>query len=155
MKFSSKEDIEAPIDYVFAQVSNFAALERSALRRGADVQRVDDLASNGPGMTWNGAYKFRGKLRKAQLELMHYEPPTSMSFMSKSNAFIGDGDVELVALSRTRTRLALTFELKPQSLSARLLVQSLKLARGSITKKMDARVRAFARDLEERYHRTS
>ena len=155
MEFSSHEDIEAPIDFVFAQVSDFPSLERSALRRGADVQRTDDLTANGPGMTWSASYKFRGKQRKTQLELLHYDPPNGMSFVTRSNAFTGDADVDLVALSRTRTRLTLSFELKPQSLSARLLVQSLKLARGSLSRKMDARVRAFARDLEERYHRIS
>lgn len=125
------------------------------MRRGADVQRTDDLTANGPGMTWSASYKFRGKQRKTQLELLHYDPPNGMSFVTRSNAFTGDADVDLVALSRTRTRLTLSFELKPQSLSARLLVQSLKLARGSLSRKMDARVRAFARDLEERYHRIS
>jgi len=37
MKFAAREDIEAPIEYVFSQISDFPALERSALRRGADV----------------------------------------------------------------------------------------------------------------------
>ena len=48
MKFVAHEDVEAPIEFVFEQVTDFAAIERSALRRGAEVQRVDDLNETRP-----------------------------------------------------------------------------------------------------------
>ena len=41
-------------------------------------------------------------------------------------------------------------DLKPQTLSARLLVQSFKLARGTIMKRFDKRLATVARDMEER-----
>jgi len=47
MKFSTREDVEAPVDYVFGQISDFGAFERQALRRGADVRRLD----SGPFVT--------------------------------------------------------------------------------------------------------
>ena len=42
MKFSTREDIEAPVDHVFAEVSDFAGFERRALRHGADITRLDE-----------------------------------------------------------------------------------------------------------------
>jgi len=153
MKFSAKEDVEAPIEFVFGEISDFSSLERSALRRGAEVQRVDSVDKNGIGMKWDVNFEFRSKLRKMRLELVHYDPPNSMSFASKSHAILGDLDVELVALSRTRTRLTISTELRPQNLSARLMVQSLKLARGSLSKRFDSRIATYARDMEERHHR--
>lgn len=155
MKFSSKEDVEAPIDFVFAQVSDFASLERSALRRGAEVQRVDDLTSAGAGMAWDAAFEFRGKRRQTRLELVEYDAPNAMNFLSTSQALTADVAVELVALSRKRTRLQMTIDLTPQNLSARLLVQSLKLARGSIKRKFDKRMVGFARDIEQRHARSA
>ncbi len=35
MKFSTRKDIDAPIDHVFASVSDFQVYERAAMRRGA------------------------------------------------------------------------------------------------------------------------
>ncbi len=155
MKFSTREDIEAPLEYVFSQVSDFAGLERSALRRGADVQRVDQLSVPGPGMIWDTAFDLRGKRRNARLELIQYDPPNGMRFSSGSAAMNGDLVLELVALSRGRTRLSLEAELLPQNLSARLLVQSLKLAKSNLTKRYEMRIATYARDLEDRYRRRS
>ena len=49
----------------------------------------------------------------------------------------------------------MSIELRPQNLSARLLVQSLKLARGSLNRKFDKRMAGFARDIEQRFARTA
>jgi len=155
MKFSTREDVEAPIDYVFSQLSDFAALERSALRRGAEVQRIDKLTCDGPGMLWDTAFDLRGKRRAMRLELISLDAPNSMRFASSSPALNGDLILELVALSRGRTRMSMDMEIKPKNLSARLLVQSLKLAKSNVTKRFEMRIASYARDLEDKYSRRS
>ncbi len=153
MKFEAREDLEAPIDYVFSQVSDFAALERSLLRRGADVQRTTDKNPAASGITWDTAFDMRGKRRQMQLELTSYEPPALMRFAATSKSLDCNVEVELVALSRGRTRMVLAAELKPRTMSARLMVQSLKLARTNVTKRFEMRLAIFARDMEDRYKR--
>jgi carbon monoxide dehydrogenase subunit G len=150
MKFSSKEDIEAPIEQVFAQVSDFAALERAALRRGAEVQRTDKLRKPEVGMSWSASFVARGRQRQLEIRMTEYEPPNAMRFHSVAQGLETDMKVELVALSRGRTRLSVELELKPRSISARLLVQSLKLAKANLNKKFHLRMADYARDLEDR-----
>jgi len=140
MKFVAKDDIEAPIDFVFAQVSDFDAFERAATRRGARVRREDDLAAPGPGMCWSGDFELRGRRREVKITLADYDPPNGMRLEAESAGLHSECRVELIALSPQRTRLKLHLELKPQTLSARLLVQSLKLAKGNMTKRMNLKV---------------
>lgn len=155
MNFSSREDVEAPIEHVFSQVSDFASMERSALRRGADVQRVDALEVPGPGMAWDASFKMRGKQREVQMELVQFDPPNGYVLGSRSPSMGGRMVIELVALSRNRTRMTLNVDLEPKTLSTRLLVQSLKLARRNLMKRMNDRFAEYARDMEDRFKQTS
>lgn len=154
MKFSSKEDLEAPIEKVFAQVSDFETLERAALRRGAEVQRTDTLLKKGPGMRWSAEFMARGRQRKLNIEMTTYSPPNNMRFHSVAQGLETVMLIELVALSPARTRLSVDVNLKPNSIPARLLVQSLKLARTNLNKKFHLRMADYARDIEERIRRS-
>ncbi len=151
MKFSTRQDIEAPIDYVFARTADFSALERQAMRRGIVVDRADNLQSNGIGICWNVAYPYRGKTRKIRGELTEYDAPNSYLIQSVSGGIEADFDVEFLPLSRGRTRLLVGLQLTPKSLSARLLVQSMKLAKSSLDDRFVTRITQFASDVQNRY----
>jgi hypothetical protein len=148
MKFSSHEDIVAPIDAVFDAVTDFHAFERQALRRGAEVQRRDSLVEPGPGMTWDAAFMLRGKRREITIELTHMDRPNGLLADAWSNNLTGQFTVDLVALSRNRTRLSVTLALEPKTLAARLMLQSMKLARKTLTRRFRKRLAEFAADVE-------
>ncbi|MDF1729513.1 MAG: SRPBCC family protein [Sulfitobacter sp.] len=155
MKFSTNEDVEAPIDAVFDMLSDFEHFERAAMRRGAEVQRVDEMRTPGVGMTWQAVFEVRGKRREAVLEMVTYDRPNEMVVEATSPGMVGEMSFELIALSRNRTRVKAELEVKPLNLSARLLVQSLKLAKKNLTKRYKLRVAEFAKIMEERYARTA
>lgn len=151
MKFVAQEDVEAPIDFVFEQVTDFAAIERSALRRGAEVQRIDDLDETRPGMKWDAAFDLRGKRREMKLELTELDRPNGLVVASRSPNMAGEMALDLVALSRSRTRINVEIDMTPKTLAAKLLVQSMKLAKSNLTKRFKLRVAGYAKDLEDRY----
>ena len=152
MKFSTREDIEAPIDFVFDRVSDFDAYERRALRQGAEVSRRSDGPA-GVGTIWDVAFTFRGRARRMSAELMTLDRPTAMVIQSGSDGLDVRTEVDLIALSQSRTRVMVSFELKAKTLTARLLLQSLKLAKTKLTKRFKARVLDYAEDIEDRYRR--
>jgi hypothetical protein len=151
MKFVAQEDVEAPIDFVFEQVTDFAAIERSALRRGAEVQRIDDLDETRPGMKWDAAFDLRGKRREMKLELTELDRPNGLVVASRSPNMTGEMALDLVALSRSRTRINVEIDMTPKTLAAKLMVQSMKLAKSNLTKRFKLRVMGYAKDLEDRY----
>lgn len=152
MKFTTREDIEAPIDYVFAQVSDFAGFERRALRHGAKVHRLGDGAF-AVGTQWDVSFKLRGRDRQMLATLAKMQEPEIYQIDAQSDGMIVATIVELVALSPRRTRLNVALELRPRSLTARVLLQSMKLAKTKLNKRFKARVLEYAEEIEESYRK--
>ena len=121
------------------------------MRRGAEVRRMDDMTKPGVGMKWAASFKMRGKKRDLEMEMTRFERPNEICVLSSTSGIDGTGQIELLALSRNRTRVSVVFELKPTNLSARLLVQSLKLAKNSLTKRYKLRVAEYAKSIEDRH----
>lgn len=148
MKFSTREDIAAPIEEVFGVISDFERMERAALRRGAEVTRNGGLDGDAPDMAWAIRFDFRGKTRVVKTELAEYTPPERMTFRSASSGLEGTGEVDLVALSPRQTRIAVAIELRPKTLSARMFLQTVKLAKGKVTDRFKSGIGRFAREIE-------
>jgi len=153
MEFSTKTDIEAPIAHVFAQLTDFPVFERQAMRRGADVRRRDTLARPGVGSAWDVTFKFRGKDRHVVATVTAFEMLNGYSVTATSGGLDSVMVIDLVVLSRTRTRLSVTLTLVPKTLTARIMVQSMKLGRGNLNRKFAARVEEYALDVQGRYKR--
>lgn len=151
MKFSTREDIEAPIEKVFAAVTDFAGFEHAAMRRGIKFSRTDKAARPGPGSGWTIDYKFRGRARRAVATISKLERPQLMRTDFESGGIKGTGEVELIALSPSRTRMTVGLEMTPQTLAARLMLQSLKLAKSGLTTKFKARIAQYAADMQLRF----
>ena len=149
MKFSSRQDIGVPIDRLFVELCDFETLSRKAMHRGADVRRIDMRSTPGVGMCWQASFMLRGRKRELEIELVRYNKPHELVFATKSSEIDGTFSVELITLSRSRTRMIVALEMKPLSLSARLLIQSLRLAKKSLTTKFKARVASYANSIEE------
>ncbi len=150
MKLNTKEDIEASIEEVFAALTDFDGFERAALRRGAEVARTDQPRVTGLGQGWRMAFDYRGKRRQLTARLVGFDRPNALRFAGSSKALDGEMLVDLVALSRRRTRVAVSLEILPKTLAARIFVQSLRLAKGRVTDRFARRIKAFAVVIEDR-----
>lgn len=151
MKFSGRTDIEAPIAYVFDMLTDFDYWERAAMRRGADVARTDKLKAAGAGMSWHLRFGWRGRERQLQMKLETLERPHLIAFAGDGPSVTLGIHCELMELSAKRCRMIVQTEVKPKTLAARLFIQSMKLARGKVMKRYDARLKSAATLIEARY----
>ncbi|MEM9434282.1 MAG: SRPBCC family protein [Pseudomonadota bacterium] len=150
MKFSAREDINAPIEKVFRTLTEFEVFERAALRRGIDLAREVEGESNGLGRTWRVNFKFRGRNREIGVELQTVAEPQDLVYAISSPNLRGTFEIELVAMSRARTRMRVALDIRPKTLSARLLLQSAKLARNTLNRRYKGRIKRLAQELETR-----
>jgi carbon monoxide dehydrogenase subunit G len=150
MKFKSKEDLDVPIAQVFDMIADFERHERSAMRRGVKIKRLDSLEAPGLGAKWDIGFQMRGRERQAEVEVTGFDRPNEMTFEAQIQGLDSTVEVVLVPLSKPRTRLNVVGTLKPKTLSARLMVQSLKLAKKNISKRFNKKLAGLARDMEDR-----
>ncbi len=155
MKFSTREDINAPAADVFAAVTDFDSFERMIRRYGSKVSRIDSQNAKGAGMMWDVAFQYRGRARQARATIVEYTDPATMRMTAEIGGLDSECEVQVIALSPNQTRLQVSLDLKPRTLSARLVVQSLKLAKSKINTRFKARVAAFAAGIEGSYQQAA
>lgn len=151
MKFAVKQDVEAPIAFAFAHLADFEAWERSAMRRGAEVARTDQLVAPAAGMTWAAAFPYRGKVRKLDIRLTKMVTFNKLNFAAQSTAMEIELATDLTEMSAKRSRLNLTMEVMPRNLAARLFIQSMRLARTRMDRKFALRVAQIVAEIETAY----
>ncbi|MEM9852339.1 MAG: SRPBCC family protein [Pseudomonadota bacterium] len=154
MQFTSTQDINAPLDYVFQQLTDFDAYESFALRRGAQVQRKDNIPSKGIGLTWNVVGEFRGKVRDVDIQVVEYRPDNILKFMITSKGIDAAADFEAMALTRKQSRIKSTLNVTPKTISARLVLQSAKLAKQSLNRRYNNRFATFSNYIENNYNKS-
>ena len=96
MKFSTREDVEAPVEFLFDELSDFQFYERLALRRGADVRRLDE----GPykvGSAWDVAFTYREKKRELRACVEEMSPHETIRVSINSSGVEGLSIVEPVS----------------------------------------------------------
>ncbi|MBI1170848.1 SRPBCC family protein [bacterium] len=153
MKLAAKYDIEAPADFVYRELSDFDAWERMALRRGAEVTRVDTLAKPGPGLEWLVSFKFRAKYRSLRIRLTEARAASHMTVTLQAGLADGVITIDLMDLATTRTRVDVRLEVKPKTFAARLYMQTLRLSRKKVEATYSQRVAQLAVEMEDRYRR--
>jgi hypothetical protein len=154
MRLVAKHDVEAPAAFVFAQLTDFEAWERAAMRRGADVQRSARPAQPGAGTSWQARFDYREKPRNLLLRLDSLVAPTLMTLTAESAPANAVVQVDVADLAARRTRIEARVEIRPKTIAARIFLQTLRLARARLDREFDKRMAQLSTEIEERYRRS-
>ena len=150
MKFRASTDIDAPINACFEALADFEHIARRARRAGVEVERTDTMTTPGPGMCWRVEGPFRGRMRRAEVELVDYDAPEKMLFHLSSSGIEADITLTLSRESGRRTVLESQVRVVPRNLASRVALQSVKLARPRINRGFRNALKKLASDVEAR-----
>ena len=154
MKLNAKTDLDVPPGFVFAALADHASWEAEARQRGTEIERPVEMPLTGVGAGWRIRVQFRGKVRRLLLRLEEVVPGSRMGFSIDGQSIEGGSVVEVLALSERRSRLRLSLEIRPKTLAARLFMNTLRLAKGKVQARFEARVAQFGAQIADRYARS-
>ncbi|MBU2994234.1 SRPBCC family protein [Octadecabacter sp. 1_MG-2023] len=153
MEFSAHDDISAPIDFVYSQVTDFKRFERSIMRRGGDVERLHGGDTATVGTKWRVNFRLRDKDRTVDAELVEVDAPNTLKIEVTSPSIDGTMVVDLISLSKTHTRLSVKAKAVAKTIPGKLLFQSVRFARVKTENKFKMMVKGFAEDVEAKHVR--
>lgn len=137
MNFQVTEDVAAPLEAAWAGFTDFAALEVQLAEKGAALQRVGDWREVRPGAGWRGTVQVRGTAHPLEAHIVAIAPFESCAIDSRIGGMECSYLSTFRALSPVATRVEITLEMRARGLSARLILQSLKLARGQALQRIE------------------
>ena len=145
MRLRAETDVAAPAGTVWRRLADPAALEGAATARGADVARLDGAGPVAPGAAWRIAFPFHGRPRSLTLRLTEVTAPETLSGVAEGEGLTGQAVVKIDPATPEVTRVTATVDLGATGFQGRLLLQTLKLMRGTLEAKMQDRLDRFAR----------
>ncbi len=141
MKFSTRIDKEATAERMFDALADFDRIERILMRRGVSVNRVDNISAG--ARAWDLAFDWRGQRRELRLVLVQFDRPERLALTGQSTPFDLRIDLSVVSLALQRSRLIFEIEVKPRNMRARLALQTAKLGKAQIDRKIAKKVEDF------------
>ena len=153
MKFKVSEDVDAPQEMVCARFTDFSGFEEDARGRGAILNRVGNWTQTVQGVEWRGEVTVRGKSRPITAKVTQLVPQELCVVDSRIGGMNCHQEIIFVPLSTTVTRVALMLDLSADTLTARLLLQTMKLARGRVLQKLQGVLARQGNAVEAAYRR--
>ncbi|PIB26049.1 hypothetical protein BFP76_13865 [Amylibacter kogurei] len=151
MELKTKRTVQAPVEMVFQEFSNFVWFESVALSRGLDIERTDALLDVQEGISWHLSGRIRGKQRDVDINVTKYNPPRATGFRCESKAIDSQIDIRFTPDGPARTKVKIIIAPTAKNISARLMLQSVKLAQKTIEKRISSRMKDFCASIEKKY----
>lgn len=146
-KISAKSVVELEKSAAFDRLLNLPELERKARVSGV---KLVQLSGNGiePGASWQLDAKIRGRQTSFQLMIRELQQPDLVLLELISMPFTGHIQIYLKHKNQHLTTIRLNLSADPKTLSARLILHSLKLTKHRQRRRVERSLRALCRYLE-------
>lgn len=153
MKFKVSEDVDAPADITWARFTDFSGIEAEVTGRGADIARDGNWQAPAAGSGWRGSVKVRGRMRPVTSEITALTAPERCEISTRVGGMDALYEMTFLELRPDMTRVQAVLDLSANTLSARLALQTLKLARGRVMQRLQGLLARQGNQAEDDFRR--
>ena len=151
MELSYSNTINVPQDFAFGRATDFARFEEEGFGNLAPFEPRNDIRAPELGARWRTAAEFQGRPRRFSLELLTLEAPGTMVLGNKSEKYDVEARFSFSAAGDNRTDFTFNLNAKAQSITGKLILQTIQLARARIVKSMQVDFDKMADRMESAY----
>ena len=151
MELSYSNIINVPQSFAFERATDFERFETEGFGNLAAFERRSDIIAPEIGAKWRTAAEFQGRPRRFWLELLELEEPGTMVLGNKSAKYDVEARFDFNETGAEATEFAFNLNAKAQSITGKLILQTIQLARARIVKTMQADFDAMAKRMEDAY----
>lgn len=137
MEISYQSIIKVPQAFAFARATDFERFESEGFGNLAAFEPRSEIRAPKIGARWRTAAEFQGRPRRFSLQLLQLEEPGKMVLGNKSEKYDIEAHFDFVEAGVEETEFHFRLDAKANSITAKLILQTIQLARSRIEKSME------------------
>ncbi len=151
MELSYQNIINVPQAFAFDRATDFERFETEGFGNLAPFEPRSEIRAPELGARWRTSAEFQGRPRRFSLELLALEDPGTLVLGNKSEKYDVEALFEFTAVGEETTEFTFNLNAKAQSITGKLILQTIQLARARIVKSMQADFDKMAERMEAAY----
>jgi len=151
MELTYQRIINVPPSYAFACATDFGRFETEGFGNLAPFEPRNDIRAPEIGARWRTAAEFQGRPRRFSLQLLELVEPNRLVMGNKSEKYDVEAQMTFNDAGDGTTAFSFTLKAKARSITAKLILQTIQLARGRIVSSMQADFDQMAERMEAAY----
>jgi hypothetical protein len=148
MELSYCNTINVPLHFAFARASDFERFEVEGFGALAPFEPRNNIRAPALGARWRTAAEFQGRPRRFSLELLEIVEPNMLVLGNKSEKYDVEARFAFTKAGAKSTKFDFTLNAKAQSITGKLILQTIQLARARIVKSMQTEFDKMAESME-------
>jgi len=154
MKFDYKTTINVPVEFAYARLTDFDKFEKDGFGNISEFKPVGDIAAPDIGAKWKVRSEFQGRQRSFSLQLRQLLPNESVVLGNGTDKFDVEASFGLSKIDDGNTGFVFEINSSAKTITGRLIMQTMQLARSRIEKKLVVDFDAMRDRMEAEYHGT-
>ena len=151
MEITYQRIINVPPSYAFARATDFRRFEAEGFGNLAPFEPRSEIRAPELGARWRTAAEFQGRPRRFSLQLLEMTEPNHLVLGNKSEKYDVEAQMSFKPTGTNATSFHFTLNAKARSITAKLILQTIQLARGRIVKSMQSDFETMAKRMEAAY----